>query len=109
MPRFPVDAPKASVIRTFEVLGFSLRREAQHISMIRENEDGSTTPLTIPNHHLIIEESRVRRSGLCARSLGFQERSSWAHTNERDSIRWDLTQNDQRRRNEGYNSLEADA
>lgn len=50
MPKFPVDAPKAKVIRTLELLGFRLVREREHISMVRENPDGTQTPLTMPNH-----------------------------------------------------------
>jgi hypothetical protein len=30
--------------------GFHLVREREHISMVRENPDGSRTPLTMPNH-----------------------------------------------------------
>ena len=50
MPRFPVDAPKQKVIRALEALGFRVIREREHISMLRENPDGSRTPLTMPNH-----------------------------------------------------------
>lgn len=50
MPRFPVDASKQKVIKTFELLGFNLIREKEHISMERLNPDGSKTPLTMPNH-----------------------------------------------------------
>ncbi len=53
MTHFPVDAPKAKVIKTFELLGFSLVREREHIAMIRENADGTKTPLTLPNHSKI--------------------------------------------------------
>jgi len=50
MPKFPADAPLRRVIKTFEQLGFRLVREGNHIAMERENEDGTKTPLTIPNH-----------------------------------------------------------
>jgi predicted RNA binding protein YcfA (HicA-like mRNA interferase family) len=53
MPKFPVDLPKSKVIRALELLGFQVVREREHISMVRENEDGTTTPLTLPNHKQI--------------------------------------------------------
>ncbi|QYX31429.1 type II toxin-antitoxin system HicA family toxin [Sphaerospermopsis torques-reginae] len=53
MPKFPVDAPKAKVIRTLELLGFSIIREREHIVMVKDNKDGTKTPLTIPNHSQI--------------------------------------------------------
>ena len=53
MPKFPVDAPIRKIITTLERLGFGLVREGSHISMLRENPDGTKTPLTIPNHPMI--------------------------------------------------------
>ena len=53
MAKFPVDAPKAKVIKVLEQFGFSIVREKEHLSMIRKNLDGTTTPLTLPNHKQI--------------------------------------------------------
>jgi predicted RNA binding protein YcfA (HicA-like mRNA interferase family) len=50
MPKFPVDAPKRKVVRALEALGFRVVQEREHIAMLRENADGSRTPLTMPNH-----------------------------------------------------------
>jgi predicted RNA binding protein YcfA (HicA-like mRNA interferase family) len=53
MSRFPVDAPLTQVIKTLESLGFRVVREGNHIAMVRDNPDGSRTPLTLPNHRRI--------------------------------------------------------
>lgn len=50
MSKFPIDAPKRNVVRALEILGFHMVREKEHISMERENPDGSKTSLTMPNH-----------------------------------------------------------
>jgi len=49
MTKFPVDAPKRKVIKALEILGFRIVWEREHVSMIRENLDGSKIPLTMPN------------------------------------------------------------
>ena len=53
MSRFPVDAPKQKVLRALERLGFQIVRERNHISMVRENPDGSKSRLVMPNHRRI--------------------------------------------------------
>jgi len=53
MTKFPVDAPRNRVIRALELLGFRTVRVGVHIAMVRENPDGTRTPLTMPNHRYI--------------------------------------------------------
>jgi predicted RNA binding protein YcfA (HicA-like mRNA interferase family) len=53
MSKFPVDAPIQRVVKSLSLLGFGLVREGNHISMRRQNVDGSQTPLTMPNHRTI--------------------------------------------------------
>jgi len=53
VPKFPVDAPIDKVVKALEHIGFQLVRGGNHISMVRENLDGTRTPMTIPNHRRI--------------------------------------------------------
>jgi predicted RNA binding protein YcfA (HicA-like mRNA interferase family) len=53
MAKFPADVPKSKVIKVLEGFGFMIIREKEHISMVRQNSDGSNTPLTLPNHNRI--------------------------------------------------------
>ncbi len=50
MAKFPVDAPKKKVVKALKMLVFQTVREKEHISMARENPDGSQIPLTMSNH-----------------------------------------------------------
>ncbi len=69
MPAFPVDAPLERIIKALERLGFHVVREGNHIAMVRENSDGTRTPLTMPNHRrlksstlrTILTQSRISR------------------------------------------------
>lgn len=69
MSKFPVDAPLEKVIKTLESFGFRVVRKGNHIAMVRENPDGSKTPLTIPNHRrikgstlrMILTQSKINR------------------------------------------------
>jgi len=45
----PVDARREKVIKALESLGFRLVPEREHVAMLRENPDGTLTPLTLPN------------------------------------------------------------
>jgi predicted RNA binding protein YcfA (HicA-like mRNA interferase family) len=51
--KFPVDAPRGKVIAALQVLGFRLVRQGNHIAMVRDNADGTHTPLTLPAHTTI--------------------------------------------------------
>ena len=53
MPKFPSDAALDRVLAALTALGFQLVRRGNHISMVRQNADGTNTPLTLPNHRLL--------------------------------------------------------
>jgi predicted RNA binding protein YcfA (HicA-like mRNA interferase family) len=50
MLEFPVDPPRSRVIAALQVLGFEVVRQAEHIAMRRQNRDGGSDFLTLPNH-----------------------------------------------------------
>ena len=70
MDKFPVDAPISNVVKAFERLGFKIVRRGNHISMIKDNDDGTRIPLTMPNHRIIkgstlrtiLTHARIKRS-----------------------------------------------
>jgi len=53
MNRWPREAPKRTALKTLQLLGFRIVREKEHISLVRDNPDGTETPLTMPNHSKI--------------------------------------------------------
>jgi predicted RNA binding protein YcfA (HicA-like mRNA interferase family) len=65
--RFPRDSPLWHVRAALEALGFAVVREGNHISMLREEADGTRTPLTLPNHRAIRSSTLrtiLRQSGI---------------------------------------------
>lgn len=74
MEAFPKDAPKRRVVKALEALGFTIVREREHIAMVRQNSDGTRTPLTMPNHptiksatlRAILTQSRISREDFLA-------------------------------------------
>ena len=71
MSRFPIDTPKTKVVKAFERFGFRMVREENHISMARENADGTRTLLTIQNHRSI--KGSTLRTILTQAGIGREE------------------------------------
>ncbi|MCK4646350.1 MAG: type II toxin-antitoxin system HicA family toxin [Candidatus Aminicenantes bacterium] len=63
MIKFPKDAPKDKVLKALNKLGFIVVREGNHISLQRKELDGSSTPMTIPNHRTY--RSSTLRIAIC--------------------------------------------
>ncbi|MFH0821185.1 MAG: type II toxin-antitoxin system HicA family toxin [Pseudomonadota bacterium] len=67
--KFPVDVPVEHVIKAMENLGFQVVRRGNHVALLRDNADGTRTPMTIPNHRrikgstlrTILTQARIRR------------------------------------------------
>jgi len=53
MTKFPVDAPIERILAALERVGFRVLRTGNHIALLRDNPDGTSTPLTIPNHRRV--------------------------------------------------------
>ena len=51
--KFPADVPVEKVLKALETLGFHVVRTGNHVALLRENGDGTRTPMTIPNHRRI--------------------------------------------------------
>ena len=70
MAKLPVDAPREQIVKALKTLGFEIVREGNHIAMIRRNLDGTSTPLTMPNHRkiksstlrTILRQSKITRA-----------------------------------------------
>ena len=58
MPKFPVDALKRKVVKALEYLGFRIIRDREHIVMVKDQADGTQTPLVMPN------QSKIKSSTL---------------------------------------------
>ncbi len=72
--KFPADVPLEKVVRAPENRGFQVARSGNHIALARENEDGTRTPITRPNHRriksstlrTILTQAGIRRDAFLA-------------------------------------------
>ena len=65
--RFPRDALLVRVLAALRTLGFRDVRSGNHISMRREEPDGTLTPLTLPGHRTLRASTLravLRQSGI---------------------------------------------
>ena len=60
MSKFPVDAPVRKAIKALEQLGFEKIPGGNHIAMLRQNPDGTKTPLTMPTIPRLINQPFVQ-------------------------------------------------
>ena len=69
MTSFPVDAPQERVIKALVCLGFVEYSKKEHIKMVRNNADGTSTKLALlmdninDRAHCLTEESYFERRG----------------------------------------------
>ena len=61
MSKFPIDAPQKKVLNRMKELGFEVERTTSHITLRRQNQDGTITPMTLPKH-LLIKGSTLQTS-----------------------------------------------
>ena len=57
---FPRDASRGRVLSALRKLGFEVVRQGGHTALSRRNQDGTSTPMTIPRHEKL-KGSTLRR------------------------------------------------
>jgi predicted RNA binding protein YcfA (HicA-like mRNA interferase family) len=71
MLKFPIDAPIERIVKALEQLGFIEVRRGNHIALERQNTDGTTTPMTIPNHRKL--KSSTLRTALTQAAIARED------------------------------------
>lgn len=64
---FPKDAPIRDVLKALGVLGFVEVRSGPHLSLQRQNSDGTRSLMTLPNHSTIkgsTLRTAIRQAGI---------------------------------------------